>query len=62
MSLFNLKDDPGETKDVANDNPAVVKQLTALADEFRRDLGDALSGATGNGLRQPGRDDGKPDK
>lgn len=58
-SLFNLQDDPGETKDVANDNPAVVKQLTELANDVRRDLGDALSGATGTGLRRPGRDDTK---
>ena len=54
LSLFDLATDPGETKDVAADNPAVVKKLTALADEFRRDLGDALTAAKGSGLRAAG--------
>jgi arylsulfatase A len=59
LSLFDLTDDPGETKNVAAENPAVVSELTALAKDFRRDLGDALLGAKGSGIRPPGRDDSK---
>jgi arylsulfatase len=65
LSLFDLTADPGESKNVADKHPEVVKQLAALGDEFRRDLGDALTGVKGIGLRAPGRDDtpkkdGKP--
>jgi arylsulfatase A-like enzyme len=61
-SLFDLEADPGETRNVADRHPEVVKQLTALGDEFRRDLGDPLTGAKGTGLRAPGRDDPAPKK
>jgi arylsulfatase len=56
LSLFDLSADPGERTDVSAANPEVVKKLSALADEFRRDLGDPLTGAKGTGLRPPGRD------
>jgi arylsulfatase A-like enzyme len=55
LALFDLAADPGETNDVAGMHPDVVKKLAALADEFRRDLGDALTGAKGNGLRAAGQ-------
>jgi len=38
--LYNLRTDPGETKNLATERPAVVTLLTQLADEFRIDLGD----------------------
>jgi len=57
LALFDLDADPGETKDVAAEHPDVVKQLTQLADDFRRDLGDPLTGVKGTGLRPVGRDE-----
>lgn len=56
MSLFDLTADPGEANDVAAKNPDVVRRLTAMADELRRDLGDPLTGAKGTGVRAPGMD------
>jgi len=53
--LYNLSDDIGETKDVAADNPEIVKQLEALAEKAREDMGDALTHRTGSGGREPGR-------
>ena len=60
LSLFDLDADPGETKNVADEHPEVVRRLSALADEFRRDLGDPLTNARGSGLRAPGRDADPP--
>jgi arylsulfatase len=42
LSLFNLKDDPGETHDVAKENPEIVERLKKLAEPTRKELGDAL--------------------
>lgn len=40
LSLFDLRADVGETTNVAGEHPEVVKRLTELADEIRKDLGD----------------------
>lgn len=56
LSLFNLDNDPGETKNVAADHPDVVKRLSALAEVARQDLGDSLQSIKGSGLRSPGID------
>jgi hypothetical protein len=53
--LYNLGDDIGETKDVATDNPEIVKQLEALAEKAREEMGDALTHRVGSGSREPGR-------
>jgi len=53
--LFNLTSDVGESKDVAAENPGVVKKLLEYAELAREDLGDALTKRTGRGLREPGR-------
>jgi len=53
--LFNLTSDVGESKDVAAENPGVVKKLLEYAELAREDLGDALTKRTGKGLREPGR-------
>lgn len=53
--LYNLSDDIGETKDVAAENPEVVKQLEALAEKARADMGDSLTHRVGTGSREPGR-------
>lgn len=39
--LYDLSTDPGETIDVSAANPAIVAELTALADAIRLELGDA---------------------
>ena len=40
LQLYNLAKDIGESKNVAADNPKIVKQLLALANDARADLGD----------------------
>jgi arylsulfatase A-like enzyme len=50
--LYNLRDDIGETRDVAAANPEVVKQLEALVAAAKDDLG--LDGM-GPGCRELGR-------
>lgn len=51
LGLFNLKDDIGETKDVAADHPEIVTRLTAAADLMREQLGDSLTKKKGNANR-----------
>ena len=55
QSLFNLKDDPGESRDVAKQSPDVVRRLEALAEKARADLGDSLTNRRGAGIRVAGR-------
>lgn len=55
QSLFNLKDDPGESRDVAEQNPQIVKRLESLAEVARTELGDSLKNRVGMGTRQAGR-------
>ncbi|MBP7402016.1 MAG: sulfatase [Clostridia bacterium] len=55
--LFDLADDPGETRNRALDRPELVARLTGLADAMRRDLGDDANGIPGPGRRPPGRVD-----
>ena len=38
--LFNLADDPGERRNVADLHPAIVEDLKALAESYRERLGD----------------------
>lgn len=55
QELYHLKTDVGETKDVAAQNPEIVKRLEALAETARADMGDRLTNRTGKGNREPGR-------
>lgn len=55
LALFDLKNDVGESKNVAQENPRVVERLQRLAEEARADLGDKLTKRRGSGLREPGR-------
>jgi arylsulfatase len=55
LELYDMTSDPGETRNVAASQPEVIARLTALAARARADLGDALTGATGTGNREPGR-------
>lgn len=53
--LYNLRDDIGEAKNVAAENPEIVKRLEALAELAREDMGDKLTNRVGKGTREPGR-------
>jgi arylsulfatase A-like enzyme len=55
LALFDLKNDVGETTNVAAKHPDVVKHLQALADKIRADLGDTATKAKGEGVRPAGR-------
>ena len=55
LALFDLKNDVGETTNVADQYPEVVRRLQALAERARTDLGDRLTGRKGKGVRPPGR-------
>lgn len=55
QALYDLRTDPGETRDVAAEHPEVVARLEALAEAARRDLGDRLTQRTGEHVRPAGR-------
>ena len=44
LALYNLRTDPGETLDVKEKFPDIVKQLSAIADKYRNEIGDDLTG------------------
>jgi arylsulfatase A-like enzyme len=54
IALYDLEKDISETTDVAEQYPEVVAQITALADQKRLELGDALTQQVGAGTRPPG--------
>src|SRR5262249_18752375 len=54
LSLYNLRDDPGETRNVASAHPEIVARLQKLVDAARADLGDSLTGAKGANVRPCG--------
>ncbi len=59
--LYDLEADIGEQRNVYDEHPDVVMELQAVAESFRQDLGDALSGVEGSGKREVGRvEDPKP--
>lgn len=51
LSLFNLKKDISETKDVAAEHPDVVARLSELADVTREQLGDSRLKVVGTEVR-----------
>ncbi len=53
LSLFDLENDIGESKNVADQNPQIVKKLLKYAEEARKDLGD--KNIIGTGIRECGR-------
>ncbi|MDB6137155.1 MAG: atsA 3, partial [Verrucomicrobiaceae bacterium] len=53
--LYQLNDDVSEEKDVAADNPAVLKRLLDLAERCRDDLGDLIVKRQGQGVRPAGK-------
>jgi arylsulfatase len=54
-SLYDLRRDPGEQHDVKGQNPQVMMELRALAEEARKDLGDDLQNRKGANTREPGK-------
>jgi arylsulfatase A-like enzyme len=57
LCLFNLESDPGETTDVSEHHPEVVKTLLQLVEKAREDLGDSAVNRRGAGERSPGKVD-----
>ena len=55
LSLFDLSANPGETKNVAEAHPEVVKELLAHAERARAELGDELTNTVGTGVREVGK-------
>jgi arylsulfatase len=47
LALYDLSTDPGETFDLALQHPDLVEALSALAEQYRKTLGDDLT-------KQPG--------
>ncbi len=58
--LYNLRRDPGEWYDVSARYPEKVRELEALADIARLDLGDDLTDAPGSNRRPAGQSPGSP--
>jgi hypothetical protein len=55
FELYDLEKDVGETMNVIDQYPEVVRELKSLADKAREELGDHLTGAKGKMNREPGR-------
>ena len=53
--LYNLREDIGETANVADQHPEVVAELKAELQKCREDLGDSLTDAEGQNRRPVGR-------
>ena len=53
MALYDLSIDPGETVDVQSSYPEKVEELKKVADKYRADLGDDLTGVKCTGCRPP---------
>jgi arylsulfatase A-like enzyme len=51
--LYNLDDDPGETRNLYNDRPDIVKELQALLAETKASGRSARSGRTPSSLKGP---------
>ena len=51
LALYNLAIDAGEERDVKDQHPEIVKQLTAIADKYRKEIGDGLTKQVGTEVR-----------
>ncbi len=52
LELYDLGADIGERRNLVEQFPEVVAELSTLADEARAELGDALTGAVGSAVRE----------
>jgi arylsulfatase A len=57
LALYDLESDPGETRDIANENAEVVARLKELAGPLRESLGDTLTGVKAREARPLGVDE-----
>jgi arylsulfatase A len=55
LSLYDLKADPGETKNLIDSHPEVAARLQAAAEDARRRFGDTLTKREGSENRKPGK-------
>jgi arylsulfatase len=55
LLLYNLRTDPGEERDMKDQHPAIVSQLTAIADQYRKEIGDGLTHQIGSAVRPAAR-------
>ncbi len=53
--LYNLETDIGETSNVFDQHPEIVRGLMARIDACRQDIGDDAAGIAGNNIRPAGR-------
>jgi arylsulfatase A len=53
LELYDLTEDPGESRNIADQHPDVVKRLTAAMAAMRAQLGDPNFGEQGTERRQP---------
>ncbi|HEX5170360.1 MAG TPA: sulfatase [Cyclobacteriaceae bacterium] len=51
LALFNMQIDPGESLDLKSQYPEMVDSLRRIADRYRKELGDNLTGIQGEGVR-----------
>ncbi len=51
LALYDLSTDPGEDRDVKAAFPDVVKELSAIADKYRKEIGDGLTNTVGTEVR-----------
>ncbi|MCB1226396.1 MAG: sulfatase [Verrucomicrobiales bacterium] len=56
LALYDLSQDPGETKNLASDHPDVVQRLTELAVPMRAALGDKITQTPAAAARPLGHD------
>ncbi len=54
LALYNLENDPGESRNVAAAHPEIVARLQKVAGAARADLGDALTGVKATHARPVG--------
>ncbi|TMU54562.1 sulfatase [Flagellimonas algicola] len=57
IELYDVVNDVGETKNVADEHPDIVAEIKLMANGMRQKLGDALLGLEGTETREPGRID-----
>jgi arylsulfatase len=55
QALYDLSHDPGEEYDVQSLYPDIVSEMQKLAEEARKDLGDAITNRKGENVREAGR-------
>ncbi len=55
LELYDLENDPGETRDVAASRPEIVEHMQIEVEKFRQDLGDSLTKVPGTGRRPAGK-------